>query len=86
MAKFTVNATEFVERSVVYTVSVTQKEVVAALGLEDEDKKNWKERVQEYLEMEWEAIRARDSTVLDTDSIEEIVINQTDFDNVEEAE
>lgn len=85
MAKFEVMITEHVQRSVRYEVSVSKKEVVEALGLEGEDAKDWKERVSEYLESEWETVRDRPSSHRG-DEDEGGGAEQIDIDDVTELE
>jgi len=59
MSKFEVMLTENVQRSVQYTVNITKKEVVDALGLEGDDAKEWRGHVQDYVEQEWDSIKDR---------------------------
>jgi hypothetical protein len=62
MAKFEVMVTEFVERAVRYHVSISQKEVVEALSLEGEDKKEWKEHVEDYCQGNWDEVQEKPTT------------------------
>lgn len=50
MAKFTVAITRTVERLETVTVNVTKDQVVDACGLEGEDRREWRDHVQEYLD------------------------------------
>lgn len=84
MAKFEVCITEFIQRAVRYEVSVGKKEVVEALGLEGEEAKDWKERVQEYLEGEWSTVRERSSS--HRGDVDEGDADQIDIDEVTELE
>jgi len=83
MAKFEVMVTEHIQRSVAYTINISKKKVVEALGLEGEDAKDWKEHVQEYVEQEWETIRA-DANAGDVGDEDEVSFDIDDVTDLEE--
>lgn len=80
MAKFTAYITRTVERSETVIVSVTKAQVVEELGLEGEDRREWRDHVQDYLENDVERfadaevveVTAEDTTDISVDSVEEV--------------
>lgn len=62
MSKFVVEVTKTVEFSQTIKVNVTKADVVEALGLKGEDRKEWRQHVHEYLENDPETLAAGEVT------------------------
>ena len=84
MAKFHVTAEITIQRSVVYEVSATKAEVVERLGLEGEDRKEWRDQIDEYLSEDLEG-HLEHATIIDDGSAGD-TIESIEISNVDEAE
>lgn len=60
---FRVYTVERIERAADYSVQLTKEEVVSGLKLDANDANKWTEHAEEYLALNWDQIRNRQTTI-----------------------